>query len=321
MRRRHEAYGVSAFVPRASARAFTLLEVLIAIALVLSLLGSMFSFLFNMLAARARALDYAAKQLAAATLIERAEADLMSCLVGDDAWGPGIDGTATRLRVLTRGVAVSLAERGTQDPAVLGDLQWVEYRFDAARGRLEAGRGPAGPDSPAEFAPLGGSIYKVRFRYHDGNGWRDSFNSVSADRLPAAVEIAVWFHPWPGEEPPEPADEESDRFTFDSGGGFDDRAFAAESDLDLFDEPMPDRVRVIAIPDAAGPDEGSSEGGGLAGTKPGLQASKPSSLSPEPASAGFATGKLAHPPCVLAGVGGRQACPCHPAARIGWLMT
>ena len=243
-------------------RGFTLLEMLIAIGLLLVLVGSMFAFLFDMLSARARALETAGRQLAATTLIDALEADLLTCLVGDAEVGSGIEGDNQRLRVLTRGVAGTLAERGAADPAVLGDLQVTEYRHDARTGRIEA------KTSPGTFEPLGGSVHRVRFRYHDGQGWQDTFDSLDADRLPVAVEILVWFLPWPGEEaalataaPPPGA--VAERRTFDASGGFDELAFARASDLERFDEPAPDRFRVIAIPDARPGDE-SPEPGSLA---------------------------------------------------------
>lgn len=249
-------------VPVGCRRGFTLLEVLIAIALILGLVGSMFAFMFDLLSSRIRALDYTAKQLAATTLIERVEADLMSCLVGDRTSGAGIKGDGNRLRILTRAVAASLAERGIDDPAVFGDLQLVEYRFNEQRRLIEARRTPLGDSQTGDtsFSALGNPVYKVRFRYHDATAWRDSFDSLFADRLPLAVEIAVWFNPWPGEETDRLPDDEGDdaampsRLTFDTDTGFDERAFAEASDLDQFDEPRPDRIRVIIVPDAA-PDD------------------------------------------------------------------
>ncbi len=287
-------------------RGFTLLEVLIATGLILALFGSMFTFLFDLLSVRERALDHAAKQLAATTLIERVEADLMSCLVGDDARGAGIEGNSTRLKILTRAVAGSLARRGVNDPAVFGDLQSAQYRFDDPSGHIEIARGPAGGQARARpaareaargaastdarnarepngdrmetggtFTSVGGPVFLVRFRYHDGSGWRDSFDSLAADRLPVAVEVAVWFDPWPGiRPPPDPGDSlRPQRLTFDADDAFDERAFARESDLELFDEPMPDRIRVIAVLDPLGPVE--DEGDPSPETQEGLLARRP----------------------------------------------
>ena len=240
-------------------RGFTLLEVLIAIGLVLALLGSMFTFMFDLLSSRDRALRYSAKQLAATTLIERVEADLMTCVVGDADSGSGVEGDTQRLRILTRSVAASLAERGVGDPAVFGDLQLTEYRFDEARRQIMASRRfmqtNNTTDRTSDF-PVGGSVYKVRFRFHDGTSWRDTFDSRSYGRLPLAVEIAVWFEPWPGEDPdPIPSQDEPDRLTFDATDTFDERAFAEQSDLEFYREPRPDRIRVIVIPDASTGDD------------------------------------------------------------------
>ncbi|MHC4966914.1 MAG: type II secretion system protein GspJ [Planctomycetota bacterium] len=246
-------------------RAFSLLEVLIAIGLVIALFAAMFAFMFDTLSARSRALEHAGRQLAATTLIERAELDLMSCVVGDRVNGAGVDGDNTALRILTRGVAAHLAGRGPGDPAVFGDLQEVEYRFDEDLGRIEARRRPAGDRgvAPSAFAPLGGPVYKVRFRYHDSTVWRDSFDSLLQDTLPVAVEIAVWFHPWPGDERPETeagnGPEVPQRLTFDAAAGFDEAEFVGEAELQFFDEPPPDRIRVILIPDASADDPYSQQ--------------------------------------------------------------
>jgi prepilin-type N-terminal cleavage/methylation domain-containing protein len=241
-------------------RGFSLLEVLVAIGLIVVLFGALFAFMFDTLSARTRALAHAGRQRAATTLIERAELDLMSCVVGDRTHGAGVEGDNTTLHILTRGVAAHLAARGPDDPAVFGDLQRIEYRFEEGSGLIEARCLPAGArdagDTP--FAPMGGPVSKVRFRYHDATRWRDTFDSLLEGALPVAVEIAVWFHPWPGEQRPEtaPADarEVPQRLTFDATAGFDEVAFARASDLEGFDEPAPDRIRVILVPDASADD-------------------------------------------------------------------
>src|SRR3712207_4257138 len=98
-------------------RAFTLAEVLVAIAILLALVGTMFGFLFDLLSSRQRALEATSQQRAASALIDRLEADLFTCLVGDRRHGAGVAGEGERVRVLSRGVAASLAERGPDDPS------------------------------------------------------------------------------------------------------------------------------------------------------------------------------------------------------------
>jgi len=257
---------------RTGRHGFTLLEVLIAIAMIGALLGSMFAFMHELLQSRSRALDYTARQLAAATLIDRVESDLIACVVGDATLGAGIDGDASRLAILSRGVAAHLAGRGI-DGGVLGDLQQAQYRFQDASRLIEVRRGTPGEGLDAmtdDFVAIG-PAFKVRFRYHDGDRWSDTFDSLAKNRLPAAVEVAVWYHAWPGErqttvsgDAPRAA---SDRLTFDTTGGFDDAAFARSSDMDGFDEPRPDRFRIIVIPDASADDPfatGEATAGGFA---------------------------------------------------------
>jgi prepilin-type N-terminal cleavage/methylation domain-containing protein len=232
-------------------RGFTLLEVLVAIALISMLLGSLFAFLHDLLQSRSRALDYTAHQLAAATLIGRVEAELASCIVGDDTSGPGVKGDAASLSILSRGVAVHLAEDGLES-GVLGDLQQSEYRFVDEAGEIEVRRMTPWAQPAPDFVSIG-PVYRLRFRFHDGTAWSDSFDSLAEGRLPQAVEVAVWYHRWPGEQETQP-EALAERLTFDTTGGFDDAAFAQQSDIELFDEPRPDRFRVIVIPDASSED-------------------------------------------------------------------
>jgi hypothetical protein len=63
----------------------------------------------------------------------------------------------------------------------------------------------------------------MRVRYWMQGEWADSFDSLSAGSLPQAVEVALWFG-----------------------------VAAAPSEEDNFG--TPDRVRTIAVPDAAGAD-------------------------------------------------------------------
>ena len=228
-------------------RGFTLLEVLVSIGLIMVLLGSMFAFLIDMMGSRRRVIDYTGRRRAAAALIERVEADLRTCLVGDRAGGAGIEGDETRVLITSRGVAIHLADRGAQDPEVFGDRQQSEYRFNDEVGEIEARRGTG------DWASLG-RVSKVRFRYHDSTRWRDSFDTLAEERLPVAVEVAVWIDPWPGESET-PTEPQLERLTFDVSGGFDEAEAARRTDLDLFDEPQPDRFRVILIADAAPPDD------------------------------------------------------------------
>jgi prepilin-type N-terminal cleavage/methylation domain-containing protein len=245
-------------------RGFTLFEVIVALALIISLLGAAWSFFFHLLGARDQAMRIGRQQLAVTTLIERLETDLATSLVGDRRSGAGVRGDERSVSVLTRSVPASFAERGPDDPAVFADLERAEYRFVEGAGQVRASRRVAtaagGRGSSAE---LGGPIHLVRFRYHDGSAWRDRFDSLQADRLPVAVEVAVWFEPW--EEPEtDPAIDETDDPLDETGlPPFDDELDAGfdMADPSERDMPPPDRVRVIPIPDAEpAPDDEATVG-------------------------------------------------------------
>lgn len=246
-------------------RAFTLLEMLIALALTMALLAAMFTFLWDLLATRRRIIDETTRRRAVDTLVEQVERDLLTAVVGDRVRGSGVAGDATSLRILSRAVPVRLA--GQRGNAGFLDLERSSYRFEASSGALTARRDVvrSGGENTGErradaASPLGGTVHRVRFRYHDGRSWVESFDSLRAGRFPLAIEIAVWYDASAAEtlaadsgsafgdagEPVTPAE----RLTFDPEAGFDERAFAIESDLDLVDEPLPDRVRVICLGDA-----------------------------------------------------------------------
>jgi type II secretory pathway component PulJ len=225
-------------------RAFTLLEVLVAIALVVALVGALLGFFHDILTTRAIALEHALQQRAAATLVERLETDVVATLVGDVRSGAGVRGEATRLRLLTRGVMPQLASRGLDDPAPLGDLQIVEYLFNQAAHRLEARKSSASAgEAESSFAPLGGEIAHVRFRYLDHRQWRETFDSLAAGHLPQAVEVAIWFNSWPADSSASGDEDSSDESSTD---------FAAKRASRRL--PQPDRLRVIMLPDGGADD-------------------------------------------------------------------
>lgn len=197
-------------------RGFTVMEVMLALALGAMLAGALMSFVWRM-SSQQRALALAASDSQGAdALLDRLEADLLGAIAGDARRGAGVQGSATRLQLLTRGV--DLGDGGATDlqRAVyefIGPMMWL------ARGPVD-GAGAEGGERHA----LSARAMRARFRYFDGRSWVLSFDSKSAGRLPAAIEVALWFEPIgepgaAGVAPPE-------RW------------------------PEPDRVRVMVIPDA-----------------------------------------------------------------------
>ncbi len=220
-------------------RAFTLMEVLLAVGLVLVLSGAVYGFLWNLIGVRDRVTQAAAESAAAGAIVERIEADLLGSLARA-AGESGIKGTTSSLRLLSRDVPVPVdaSERGA------GDLRGTEIAFDRASGvvrarRWDAGRGNAG----GELEEVGRGVARLRFRYFDGRRWLSDFDSGSEGRLPAAVEVAIWFGPLlerpethtETERPPPGGEEPSEAREPEEPPPTPDRE--------------PDRVRVMVVPD------------------------------------------------------------------------
>jgi prepilin-type N-terminal cleavage/methylation domain-containing protein len=254
----------------ARARGFTLLEMLIALGLIVALFGSMVFFLLDLLAMRTRTRRAVEQQFAATTLIDRIEADLMSCITADAQGGAGVHGDAHSITILSRNVPVQLAAAVRAGSAmVMADLTECVSSFDPSGGEVTIARRVVGDQSgSADDGPfaLEGELGEVRFRYHDGRAWRDSFDSLAANRLPAAVEVAIWFHRPQPLALEDPATDETptdvamlERETFDPDSNFDEDAYAAISDMETSAKPPPDRLRVIIVPDGLAEEDEDNE--------------------------------------------------------------
>lgn len=201
---------------RRSRRGFTLLEVIVTVAIVAVLAGGMLAFL-NDVNARQRFLgEESQRARGVSAFFEALENDLATTAAFDPVHGAGLRGDETRLRVLSRGVGVG----GAEGLEVSGETRVRE--FSLAGGVLRIGETVA-----AE------RIGRVRFRYHDGSAWRSSFDSSSAGGLAAAVEVSIWHERVTASPVPLSEFEDED-------------APAAEA------EEAPDRVRVLAVFDGPG---------------------------------------------------------------------
>ena len=246
--------------------AFTLVEVLVAIALVLALVATMYGFLFDLLSARRRVIDHVWQETAASALVKQLDADLSTCIVGDSVYGSGVQGDGKQVRVLTRSIAAHLAGRGADDPDVFGDLQLAEYRFDEGNRRIEGRRSPAVRlgTTPPPFAPLEGAVHRVRFRYHDGAQWRRSFDSRASNRLPLAIEVSIWYSGNLEEHEPQatsaPSDEDSAASEAEDLNSLEQAETEERPVEDEASLSSPDRVRIIVIPDAGQVESEAEEG-------------------------------------------------------------
>lgn len=198
---------------RRHVRGFTLFEVLLALALVAALSGSVFAFLWQVSAQKSAMTSRAKAGQAGDMVLDRIEADLLSAVAVDSAGTAGIVGSPSSLRLLTRGVAFPL--QSGDAPWTPGDLQGTEYAFTSGRltaRRWDAHRQRRGPQGEAETVHTGVAAFRIR--YFDGTSWAESFDSKSSNDLPVAVEVAIWFGaPIAGSAPvtPEPARNQDDK--------------------------------------------------------------------------------------------------------------
>jgi hypothetical protein len=225
------------------------------------------------------------------------ERDLFGALVADGTHGAGIAGDESSLTLLTRNVNMPDALRGGD--GAYRDLQRVAYQFQEGSRTLTA-RVQSLVEEGAERSSGGASpetistgFGLVRFRYHNGSTWSESFDSQSANRLPSAIEVAVWFESPKSIDPAElmssldamdePNAENADApFMFDE-----DAALMSDEAEDESLWPLPDRLRVIVIPDGPEFDTGRSyEDVVTAGSPLSSSSSSPLSSSSTPTDSG-----------------------------------
>ncbi|MCW5775905.1 MAG: prepilin-type N-terminal cleavage/methylation domain-containing protein [Phycisphaeraceae bacterium] len=242
-------------------RAFTLMETLVAIVLLLALSGAVMSFFWNSLERRDTLLALSGEVRAGTLLLERLEADFLTAVAADGKGGAGIAGDRTSVRVVSRGVRPTL--NGGSAAGSLGDEKGLAVRFEEATGRVSLRRWSGEDPGGGSDEVVAEGVSALRLRYFDGRSWRDSFDSKSAGDLPVAVEVALWFRR-PGDPAPRPAVEErrvaavedeeaeweAEDDPFAMPASFDDAA-AWEDEIVPSDLPErePDRVRVIIVPD------------------------------------------------------------------------
>lgn len=253
-------------------RAFTLVEVLLAMALMMALMSAFYVFFNGMGTAQQSAREAGNRQLSARTLCDMIERDLMCCIAGDAKLGAGVIGSETDLRILTRNVSAALAISGFDDRHGLFDMESAGYAFDEADAsvsisrespqRVELPSREDERDEPAARTPEEslGPIERLRFRYFDGSNWRDAFDSLAEDRLPVAVEISLWLHPLPQSPEDQWLTEDSARDRLLDERDMLEEEFITGEEMRLRDEefasdeeenlPPPDVVRIVIIPDA-----------------------------------------------------------------------
>lgn len=233
--------------------AFTLIETLIAVALLMLLSAAMLAFLFDLRTQRLTLSDLSSDLEVGSVLFDRIERDLALCLAQDpERETAGVKGDASSLSIVARRVWLNI-----DDPALgMRALTRTTYRFDAASNTLTI-------EADNQTSILSDRVEAFRIRYNDTaqpDTWRESFDAVESAGLPVAIEVAIWF------KPPGPARRDNTEPTASTNAvPTDPRLSAAAeeasairrqalaspmSDSSEVPDREPDRWRIFALPDA-----------------------------------------------------------------------
>lgn len=249
-------------------RGLSLLEVMVALGIVAALAIALGDFVGDLEDSRDRLAETTRRQRTVDAMFTTLERALATTVVEDARLGAGVRGTAERLEVVARDVPAWRLGSPTTRGTAFDDRQRVVvvggFGPGEAAGRLQRPEQGSGRETPLDAV--------VRFRYHDGVSWRGEFDSSAAGSMPRLVEVNLWW-PRPGDfddvESIEDPLAELDGFGSDDPLE-DDAASGAEraAGFDLADVASgvsredlggparsPDRVRLIAIPDAGPPKE------------------------------------------------------------------
>ena len=251
---------------RAGNRAFTLIEVMLVLALVIALLAGVGGISQRVLEHRARSRELMRVDGVADEVLGTLDRELSSCTVGDSRNGAGLRGDAASIRIVSRGVVLEE-----------GDRIVTELAFDAGRGEIRAARRPGGTagvgaraGAGTDLEVIGGGVEAMRLRYRVGDEWASEFDSLAAGRLPKAVEVELWFGTAEAAAPESgaglktrPAETPADGTKGSSAEG---ARGSRSSEASVPSRPA-DRVRTFAIPDAEDDEDepGPSDVGGGAG--------------------------------------------------------
>lgn len=207
---------------------FTLVEVLAAVALLVLLAAAVMSFLSVLRDRQKTVGDAYDRQRSLALVMERLDAEVITCFADSGEGEAGISGTESQLKIGSRGVGLGLL--GAESLQV-SSTQFSSFGLSGSEFRVS--RQEQTGVSPVTLTVRG--VGKVRFRYHDGSEWRTTFDSQRARGLPMAIEVSVWF----AESLQEPAA---------ATEVIESEASDAVEPAEVIEVP-PDRVRIFAIPD------------------------------------------------------------------------
>lgn len=217
-------------------RAFSLFEVMLALALTGVLVTSIALFVSQLAIGRAFMHTHADREHAVSMVFDAiGDAIQTSIALGADGVS-GVRGSALQVSVTSHTTRLQRA-LGAEPVAVFQPEDTLQVQFSPGAESISISRGE---DKASRFSA---GVFAMRFQFFDGDSWHEHWDTQSNGALPLAIACEAWFSPWPeGLEPPWFPNEQSTTTPEEADG--------------LFDAPQPDRRRVFLVPDARDDDQG-----------------------------------------------------------------
>ncbi len=160
---------------------FSLLEAIVSVAISVALIGALAVFTTKLGDARERLALHADRLECADAVFHLCDHSLSTAVVDDAAFGAGISGNESSLRIVSSAVGT-----GGDGGSLLGDREVHGVSFDASARRLTITRS-------ASNDLLATAVRACRVRYLTERGWVDTFDSGESGAFPVGVEVSLWF--------------------------------------------------------------------------------------------------------------------------------
>lgn len=159
-------------------RGFTLIEMLIAVALVAALVMILLPIAGRIMSGTASSADRGHRLAQVAILTDMLDRMALTAIATDAVGAPGLVGERDSLRVASCGVSLS-----PRDPGQPDDVQSLHVRLSSGAVVVSESGGAA------EIVVPG--VRRIEFAYAQGEEWTESHDGATG--LPRAIAVSIWF--------------------------------------------------------------------------------------------------------------------------------
>ena len=178
-------------------RGFTLLEVLLVLAMLTTILGIVWGVMSILSQIETRRTQQAKQQQLIRTWTQTLNDDFRNVLQDTEQFNKavgsetirhfGVDGTATKLRIDVSDYSRRSAESS--------ELQTIFYEFSQMNGLVRQERDYAAPQSATGRVSMASELVSGQFRYFDGSTWHNQWVSLERKSVPTAIEVSFYSSP------------------------------------------------------------------------------------------------------------------------------